>query len=133
MSPGVYPHISLQEARERAAECRNLLKQGTNPGAKRRDDKLRQQEAGLNTFRRAAEYWYQFKADSGRSSATLKKIRDYLDKDLLPALGEKQLELITRSDCARPVRTQSSLRAPCHCDSPTANPTLSTSARTRTT
>lgn len=53
MSLGVYPHISLQEARERAAECRNLLKQGTNPGAKRRDDKLRQQEAGLNTFRRA--------------------------------------------------------------------------------
>lgn len=101
MSLGVYPHISLQEARERAAECRNLLKQGTNPGAKRRDDKLRQQEAGLNTFRRAAEYWYQFKSDSGRSSATLKKIRDYLDKDLLPALGEKQLELITRSDCAK--------------------------------
>ncbi|WP_240500423.1 tyrosine-type recombinase/integrase [Pseudomonas syringae] len=98
MSLGVYPHISLQEARERAVECRNLLKQGTNPGTKRRDDKLRQQEAGLNTFRRAAEYWYQFKADSGRSSATLKKIRDYLDKDLLPALGEKQLELITRSD-----------------------------------
>lgn len=101
MSLGVYPHISLQEARERAAECRNLLKQGTNPGAKRRDDKLRQQEVGLNTFRRAAEYWYQFKSDSGRSSATLKKIRDYLDKDLLPALGEKQLEHITRSDCAK--------------------------------
>lgn len=73
----------------------------TNPGAKRHDDKLRQQGAGLNTFRRAAEYWYQFKSDSGRSSATLKKIRDYLDKDLLPALGEKQLELITRSGCAK--------------------------------
>jgi hypothetical protein len=101
MSLGVYPHISLQEARERTAECRNLLKKGTNPGAKRRDDKLRQQEAGLNTVRRAAEYQYQFKADFCRSSETLKKIRDYLDKDLLPALGEKQLEFITRSDCAK--------------------------------
>ncbi|KMT56324.1 Arm DNA-binding domain-containing protein [Pseudomonas fildesensis] len=71
MSLGVYPHISLQEARERAAECHNLLKQGANPGTKRRDDKLLQQEAGLSTFRRDAEYGYQFKADSGRSSATL--------------------------------------------------------------
>lgn len=100
MSLGVYPHVSLQEAREQATECRSLLKQGTNPGEKRRDDKLQQQEAGLRTFRRAAEYWYQFKSDSGRSPATLKKIRDYLDKDLLPALGEKQLSVITRGDCA---------------------------------
>lgn len=100
MSLGVYPHVSLQEARELATECRSLLKQGTNPGTKRRDDKLQQQEAGLNTFSRAAEYWYQFKSDSGRSPATLKKIRDYLDKDLLPSLGEKQLSVITRGDCA---------------------------------
>ncbi|WP_436275119.1 phage integrase central domain-containing protein [Pseudomonas sp. LjRoot277] len=72
-----------------------------NPGAKRRDDKQQQREAGLNTFRRATEYWYQFKADSGRSHAKLKKIRDYLDKDLLPALGEMQLEHINRADCAK--------------------------------
>lgn len=72
MSLGVYPSISLQEARERAAECRKLLKDDINPGAKRRDDKQQQREAGLNTFRRATEYWYQFKADSGRSHATLK-------------------------------------------------------------
>ena len=48
MSLGVYPHISLQKARERAAECRNLLKQGTNPGAKRRDGSLR--KMGGNRF-----------------------------------------------------------------------------------
>jgi integrase len=101
VSLGVYPSISLQEARERAAECRKLLKDDINPGAKRRNDKQQQREAGLNTFRRATEYWYQFKADSGRSHATLKKIRDYLDKDLLPALGEMQLEHITRADCAK--------------------------------
>jgi hypothetical protein len=76
VSLGVYPSISLQEARERAAECRKLLKDDINPGAKRRDDKQQQREAGLNTFRRTTEYWYQFKADSGRSHATLKKIRD---------------------------------------------------------
>lgn len=101
LSVGVYPNISLQEARERVAECRALLKQGIHPGVKRREEKRRQQEAGLNTFQRAAEYWYQFKTDAGRSPATLKKIRDYLDKDLLPALGTKQLELITRGDCAK--------------------------------
>ncbi|WDY57183.1 tyrosine-type recombinase/integrase [Pseudomonas sp. PSKL.D1] len=101
MSLGVWPVVSLQEARDKAAECRRLVKNDINPGAKARADKREKREAGLNTFKRAAEYWYQFKADSGRARATLKKIRDYLDKDLLPALGSKQLEEITRADCAR--------------------------------
>ena len=101
MSLGVWPQVSLQEAREKAAECRRLVKNDINPGAKAREDKHQKREAGLNTFKRAAEYWYQFKADSGRSRATLKKIRDYLEKDLLPALGSKQLEEITRTDCAK--------------------------------
>ncbi|MBK4999557.1 integrase arm-type DNA-binding domain-containing protein [Pseudomonas sp. S31] len=101
MSLGVWPVVSLQEARDKAAECRRLVKIDINPGAKARADKREKREAGLNTFKRAAEYWYQFKADSGRAQATLKKIRDYLDKDLLPALGSKQLEEITRADCAR--------------------------------
>ena len=98
VSPDVYPGISLQEARERAAECRKLLKDDINPGAKQRDDKQQQLEAGLNTFRRATALC---KADSSRSRATLKKIRDYLDKDLLPAPGPKQLEDITWTDCAK--------------------------------
>lgn len=51
MSLGVYPAISLQEARERAAEYRKLLKGNINPGARRRGDK-QQRHAGLNTFRR---------------------------------------------------------------------------------
>ena len=101
MSLGVWPVVTLQEARERAAECRRLVKNDINPGAKARADKREKREAGLNTFKRAAEHWYQFKADSGRARATLKKIRDYLDKDLLPALGSKQLAEITRADCAR--------------------------------
>jgi hypothetical protein len=47
MSLGVYPHISLQEVRERAAECRNLFKQGINHGIKHRDDKLRPEHARI--------------------------------------------------------------------------------------
>jgi integrase len=101
MSLGVWPLVSLQEARDKAAECRRQVKNDINPGAKARLDKHQKREAGLNTFRRAAEYWYDFKSNSGRAPATLKKIRDYLDKDLLPALGSKQLEEITRADCAK--------------------------------
>ena len=36
----------------------------------------------------------------GLAPSTLNKIRTYLDKDILPAFGDKPLDDITRADCA---------------------------------
>jgi integrase len=101
ISLGTSPVISLQQARERAAECRALVANGVDPRNHRRDEKQRDALVQINTFKAAAEFWYQRKDEAGRAASTLAKIRTYLDKDILPVLGEKPLQHITRGDCAQ--------------------------------
>jgi integrase len=101
ISLGTSSAISLQQARERAAECRALVANGVDPRNHRRDEKQRESLAQTNTFKAAAEFWYQHKDQAGRAASTLAKIRTYLDKDILPELGNKPLLHITRGDCAK--------------------------------
>lgn len=96
ISLGVYPTVSLQIAREKAAEMRALVAQGIDPDQKRKQDKL----ASANLFGAAAEEWYQSKIKAGRSTSTLDKMRTYLDKDILPVLGDKPIGSVSRADCA---------------------------------
>ena len=56
--------------------------------------------AKARTFRAAADAWLKAKEEKGLAPSTLNKIRTYLDKDILPALGDKPLDDITRTDCA---------------------------------
>lgn len=100
ISLGPYPAMSLQLARERAAEARALLARDINPGQKRKQDKLKTIESQTNTFRITAEEWYQGKIKAGRASSTLHQMRTYLDRDVLPALGNKYLPSISRADCS---------------------------------
>lgn len=45
LSVGVYPGVSIEEARARRAECRALLAQGIDPSEQRKDERARQREA----------------------------------------------------------------------------------------
>ena len=54
MGLGRYPDVSLAEAREAAAECHKLLRQGINP-RKHRDAQKKAAEAAARTFKDAAE------------------------------------------------------------------------------
>lgn len=101
MSLGVYPHISLQEARERAAEAATYSSKAPTPAPNVAMTSCDSRRPGSTPSGEPWSTGTNSKAESGRSNATLRKIRDYLDKDLLPTLGEKQLELISRSDCAK--------------------------------
>jgi integrase len=100
ISLGVYPTISLQLAREKAAEMRALVARGVDPSQKRKQDKQTSTELKANLFSAAAEEWYQSKIKAGRSASTLDKMRTYLDKDILPVLGDKHLPNVSRADCA---------------------------------
>jgi len=99
ISLGVFPDVPLSLAREKAAEARALVVRGIDPGEKRKQDKRETIETRTNLFRAVAEEWYQSKIDAGRSASTLDKMRTYLDKDILPVLGNKYLPSITRADC----------------------------------
>ncbi|MFC3656985.1 tyrosine-type recombinase/integrase [Xanthomonas hyacinthi] len=99
ISLGVYPTVSLQLAREKAHEARLLVARGIDPGQKRKDDRCQSIETRTNLFKDAAEDWIKAKQDAGRSASTLDKMRTYLDKDILPVLGNKYLPEVSRANC----------------------------------
>ncbi|UVE16811.1 tyrosine-type recombinase/integrase [Pseudomonas sp. LS44] len=97
---GGYPEVGGELARKKARENRDQLSRGIDPLEQKRADKAATEIAKTRTFRVAADGWLKAKVDKGLADSTLSKIRTYLDKDILPALGDKQLDEITRTDCA---------------------------------
>lgn len=97
---GTYPDVSAKRAREKAADNIKLVDSGIDPVQHKQSAKKVEETNAANTFRAAAETWYARKADSGRADSTLDKMRGYLDNDILPFLGDLQLEDIHRKDCA---------------------------------
>ena len=97
LSLGVYPDISIREARERRAAARKLLAQGLDPSDERKSDKRESKARRDNTFVAMAEAWYLRKSGTWAPS-TAAKARFYLDRDLLPALGERPIVEIRRTE-----------------------------------
>lgn len=97
---GSYPEVSAKRAREKAREAADLIAEGTDPVQHKVSTKKAAEVAVSNSFRAVAESWYQKKERDGRADSTLGKIRTYLDKDILPALGDLPIAEVTRRDCA---------------------------------
>ena len=90
ISLGVYPAVSLKEARTARDEARALVAQGVDPRANRREARLAASASTENSFRRVFTDWRAFRALSlkvGRQS-TLSQIDRHFEKDILPWLGE---------------------------------------------
>lgn len=87
---GEWPGMSLQAARERAWECRNLLYRGIDPATER--DK----RAAMMTFGEFVEQDYLPFALANKKSA--RDDRNKLRKDLLPLWGKLPLSAITTKD-----------------------------------
>jgi integrase len=92
---GEYPAISLQRARERAREWRELVRKGIDPKAedeRQRREELRKQ---ATTFAAVAEDFVQFHVQAqrrGKDSA--REIR----KELIGPLGDRPIASIARED-----------------------------------
>ncbi len=96
---GSYPRVSLKDARRKAAEARALLLAGKNPSEEKRAAKFALRHSAANTFGAAAEAWVTHNTPRWRP-ATLEKVRQYLDKDLMPPLAKRPLDNITPPELA---------------------------------
>lgn len=105
MGLGGYPEVSAKRAREKARDAIDLIDQGIDPVGQKATaaaaEAKAKAKAKQNLFWTAAETWYGQKTREGLSASTLEKMRTYLDKDILPALGHLQVDEVTRKDCAR--------------------------------
>jgi hypothetical protein len=59
MTFGPYPEVSLASARDKHFEARQLLAEGTDPMAERREVKTATESETLNTFAAVGRKWYE--------------------------------------------------------------------------
>jgi integrase len=93
LSIGIYPVVTLGEARARRDRAKKLLADGTDPSAQRKLDKVTAR-AGENSFRAIAEELLEKHRIEGRAQTTLDKNR-WLLQVAFDAFGQRPIGQIT--------------------------------------
>jgi len=97
LSLGIYPNLSLAEAREKAQEYKSMLAKDIDPKEHRIELERKLNHAHINTFEHVAEKWLKLKEDS-ISPTYLKKINSRLRLHVLPNIGKIPLHKINAVD-----------------------------------
>lgn len=90
LSLGVYPDVSLRDARARRDEARKLLANGVDPAVNRKVQKSARLERAANSFEVIAREWYARNLASWADSHASKIIRR-LENDVFPWIGSRPI------------------------------------------
>lgn len=93
ISFGIYPDVSLEEAREKRTAARKLVAKGIDPCVERRAAKA-SRAAGEGSFEVVAREWYE-KTLPTWSETHAKTQMDRMERDLFPWLGERPIAEVT--------------------------------------
>jgi integrase len=94
---GIYPDVSLSEARERRDEARKAIASGADPAIEKQRAKVRAQINATNIFGDIAQEYLEKRRRDGLSAATIEKARYFLGH-LAPTLGQMPVSEIQPSD-----------------------------------
>jgi integrase len=94
LSLGVYPDVSLKEARDRRDAVRKLLSDGIDPGENRKAIKLSRAEGAQNSFEVVAREWYA-KFSIGWATSHSDRMMRRLERDVFPWIGARPIAEIT--------------------------------------
>ena len=97
---GVYPDVSLADARARRDEARKLLANGIDPGEKKRNDKVEQEEA--RTFEQLAIEWHA--TNKKWSEEHCRRVLKSLEDNLFPAIGKRNIADLKTRDLLAPLK-----------------------------
>lgn len=103
LSMGIYPEISLKQARERRDEARKLVAAGVDPGVNRKATKAAKAGEITNSFEIVAREWHTKQSASWTPSHSEKTIRR-LERDLFPWLGHLPISAITAPEILEALR-----------------------------
>ena len=97
---GVYPVVSLSDARQRRDEAKKLLAKGTDPVVKKQDDK--RENSGIFSFESVARQWH---AGNKKWSEEYKgKILRTLETYLFPLIGNRHIAELKTRDLLVPIK-----------------------------
>jgi integrase len=94
---GVYPAVSLKDARNRRDEARKVLESGGDPGALKQAQKAQGKQETANTFERVALEWIEHaraKWSEAHEARTLANFK----ADVFPSLGTRPIATISARD-----------------------------------
>ena len=103
MALGIYPDVSLADARAKRDSVRKQLAEGKNLVSVAREKELAAKLAEQITFRVVADEWYAKCEREGRADITLHKQRWLLDF-ALPQLGSRPINRITAHEVYQVLR-----------------------------
>lgn len=92
LSFGLYPDVSLKEAREKHADARKLVANGINPSTVRKAQKV--SHGGADSFEVIAREWHQKHLHKWTPSHGEQILRR-LEQNIFPWLGKKAIKSIT--------------------------------------
>lgn len=94
LSFGVYPDVSLADARERREEARKILANGNDPGEVRKAQKATKVERAANSFEVIAREWFADR-EAGWSPSHSGRLLKRLENDVFPWIGGRPIAEIT--------------------------------------
>jgi integrase len=90
LSLGIYPFISLKEARSKRDELRKQLESNLDPAAERRAAKVRSHLANANSFENVANEWYRKQVNIWKPHHA-KDVLRRLQANIYPHIGKRPL------------------------------------------
>jgi len=103
LSIGVYPDVTLKEARNQHAYFKELLSNGIDPSENRKEEKQQAAIAAANSFESVArQWWNHWKHDKTERHAgyTIRR----MEADIFPVIGHKPVNEITAAQFIAMVR-----------------------------
>ncbi|WP_316677621.1 phage integrase central domain-containing protein [uncultured Tolumonas sp.] len=91
---GVYPEVSLKEARLKRDDARKTLAEGNDPGLIRKQSKLAAKVAGENGFENIAREWHNTQL-ARWSVSHGQRVLNSLEEDAFPLLGQYPITELT--------------------------------------
>jgi len=95
---GVYPDVSLAQARAKRDEARALLADDTDPGQARKAAKREKAKTAANSFEVIAREWHGIQAAGRWTEGHATKTLQGLEKHIFPELGHRPISEITAGE-----------------------------------
>nr|WP_199066263.1 integrase arm-type DNA-binding domain-containing protein [Chromobacterium sp. ASV5] len=118
---GVYPEISLKEARQRRDAARRLIADGIDPSKAKQEAKEAAKQAASNTFATIAEEWLEKESHEWSAQHT-ERVRSAMALHIYPHIGDtpinqvrplQLLEVLRKVESAGHIDTAKRLRQRC--------------------
>lgn len=97
---GVYPAVSLANARKARDRAKELLAEGMDPSNEKREQKAAKVASGANTFKAVSLEWHAMKS-KGCAARTSDKRLTQLENHIFPAIGTRPIAEIKPPEILR--------------------------------